>query len=32
MHLVRFNPFRELTGMDRLLNDTFDRFFEDTDT
>ncbi len=32
MQLVRFNPFRELTGMDRLFNHTFDRFFEDTDT
>ena len=31
MQLVRFNPFRELTGIDRLFNDTFDRFFEDTD-
>jgi len=32
MQLVRFNPFRELTGVDRLFNDTFDRFFEDTNT
>ena len=32
MHLVRFNPFTELTGVDRLLNDTFDRFFEGTGT
>ncbi len=32
MHVVRFNPFRELAGMDRLFNDTFDRFFEDTGT
>ena len=32
MHLVRFNPFRELAGVDRFFNDTFDRFFEDTDT
>ncbi len=31
MQLVRFNPFTELTGIDRLFNDTFDRFFEDTD-
>ena len=30
MHLVKFNPFRELAGMDRLFNDTFDRFVEDT--
>ena len=30
MQLVRFNPFTELTGIDRLFNDTFDRFFEDT--
>lgn len=32
MHLVKFNPFRELAGVDRLFNDTFDRFFEDTGT
>ncbi len=32
MHLVRFNPFTELTGIDRLFNNTFDRFFEGTDT
>ena len=32
MQLVRFNPFRELVGIDRLFNDAFDRFFEDTDT
>ncbi len=32
MQLVRFNPFTELTGGDRLFNDTFDRFFEDTGT
>ncbi len=32
MHLVRFNPFRELAGMDRLFNDTYDRFFENTGT
>lgn len=31
MQLVRFNPFTELAGVDRLFNDTFDRFFEDTD-
>ena len=31
MQLVRFNPFTELTGIDRLFNDSFDRFFEDTD-
>jgi len=32
MHLVRFNPFRELTGIDRLFNDTVNRSFEDADT
>ena len=31
MQLVKFNPFTELAGIDRLFNDTFDRFFEDTD-
>ncbi len=32
MQLVRFNPFGELRTMSGLFNDTFDRFFEDTDT
>ena len=32
MRLVKFNPFTELAGVDRLFNNTFDRFFEDTDT
>ena len=31
MQLVRFNPFTELPGVDRLFNDRFDGFFEDTD-
>jgi HSP20 family protein len=31
MQLVKFNPFTELTGIDQLFNDTFDRFFENTD-
>ena len=36
MNLVRFNPFWEWRGvpslMDRIFDDTFSRFFEDTET